>query len=344
MTSEAMQFGLNITHDEGPDVDPARRLARQVEQARRARDCGFDFVSAGTRYSYGPARADERGVPLTKSRLQPLLLMSHLAGCVGTDIKYAITVVLASAVNPVQLAEDIATLDIVCAGGLRVGMGLGWHPYDLDAFNVARAGRTKRFEELVYLVTQLLTADSVSFEGLFFSAHDARLVARGVQRPRPPIWLGATVDAAIRRAARFGDAWTISSHHDVTELEGMLALYRAELTELGRPLPVEQPINRHVCIAEDRETALEDARERTATLYRERGKYGAPEQRVMDAAARGETPYIVGDPDDCAEQIAHVRDTLGVNVMYLGLSQGMDQETRLRTIELLGTKVLPQFG
>lgn len=342
MTTGDVRFGLNITSDEGRGVDPRVRVARQLEQATCARDCGFDLVSTGTRYSYGPAAGDERGPSLTTWRLQPMLLMAYLASQLGTDIEYAITVILASAVNPVQLAEDIASLDALTGGGLSVGMGLGWHPYDLEAFGVSRKSRTRRFEELVTVTKRLLTEDAVTFDGEFYRMHDVSLVARSVQQPRPPIWLGASVEASVRRAARHGDAWTISSHHDVQELRGMVAVYRDELDRVGRPVPPRRPINRHVCIAESRDEAIAEARQLSGALYRKRMAYGAPEERVMEGSTRGETPYIVGNPTDCAAQIVELQDALDVNVVFLGLSQGMSQETRLRTIELLGREVLPQ--
>lgn len=338
-----MEFAVGVGSRDTSAVDPVQRVQNQLERAACARDHGFDMVTVGNRYSLSPAQPDERGKPSSIWQFQPLLILAYLAGQLGEDLKYAATMLVSPALHPVQLAEDIATLDSLCRGRLRVGISLGWQPMEFEAFGVKRSTRVRRFEELITVVRALLTSDSVTHEGEFYRFNNVRLAARGIQRPCPPIWIGASVDAAVRRAAQLGDTWSPSPHHLVSELATQFAIYRDELEKLGRPMPTERPISRNVFLAEDRKTALAAALPVYTELYRQRGSVGAPEIATMRASEVGEMPFIAGNPDDCIEQITHIRDVLGVNIMSFSMGVGLSHEDRLRTIKLLGDEVIPHF-
>lgn len=343
--AQPLQFGLLVSKDDLPSVDGGTRIGEYVERALAARDVGMDTIAVGHRYSFGPAQADERGSPLLTSRFQPLLVLAHLAAQLGDSVNYATMVLLSTSAHPVQLAEDIATLDAMCAGRLRVGIGLGWMPNEFEAFGVDLGTRAGRLEELVTCVRQLLTQDEVDFEGTHFQFRKARLVARAVQQPAPPLWIGASVPRAIRRAARLGDTWTISAHFSIEELRGHLATYRGELERLGRPLPADRPITRILYLAEDRETAIAEARPALMDWYRRRGEWGwfLTKDRQLEDEVFAEGRWIIGDPSDCISQIRALHDVLGVNHIIFNLSPGLGatQEQRLRTIRLLGDEVLP---
>ena len=341
-----MRFGLTISTNDRADMDPRERVEGHLERAICARDSGFDLIAAGNRYSFGPASDDARGEALETWRYQPFLLLSYLASQLGASMKYATAVLVSIGLHPVQLAEDIATLDAFCAGGLRVGIGLGWLPYEFEAFAVKRSTQVRRFEELVTITRELLTAESVTFDGQFFKVHEASLVARAVQRPRPPIWIGASADPAIRRAARLGDTWSISGHTPVRELIRQKEIWREELSRLGRPVPEERPINRVIYIAEDRKTAFEEAMPSFVEQYRKRGAVGWFQtldemQRALDA---GEMHWIVGDPDGCFEQLAHIEETVGANRVIFTMPNKTSREKWQRTIRLIGEEVLPRFA
>lgn len=341
-----IHFGLTINSDEPAGRDSHTLLREHVERARAARDAGFDTLAVAHRYSFGPARPDDRGQPLVTWRFQPLLLLAHLAAEMRDTMSYATAVLLSSSVHPVQLAEEVATLDALCYGRLRLGIGLGWMPYEFEAFGLAKGVRVERFEEAVQLYRRLLTEDTVTFHGRHFQVREARLVARSTQQPMPPLWIGASSDAAIRRAAALGDAWIISAHTPLDELERQLTVYRAELARLGKPFPTELPIVRMVYVAEERSTALREAEPALAAWYRKRGTWGWFVTRgtaggVADDVLRAGR-WIVGSPEDCLEQITTLRERLGVSHVIFALPwPGAAQEQRLRTIRLLGDRVLP---
>ncbi len=333
-----------VSSDETSEVGGLRSLAEHVERARAVVDAGFDSLAVAHRYSYGPASPDERGDPLTTWRFQPLPLLAHLAGLVGGRVDLVTTILLSVSAHPVQLAEDVATLDAMSGGRLRLGIGLGWLQHEFDAFGIDRRDRVKRMVELVDVLRRLLSEDEVDAEGRYFPVHKARLVARSVQQPTPPIWIGASTEAGARRAARIGDTWTISAHSSVAEIELELDGWRQELAQLGKPLPDERPISRMVYLSKTSRHAREEVLPLLAARHRRKeSRFGDPASGQSDAElARGR--WVLGTPAECVEQIGELREALDVNhVIFTMPWAGSGQAERLRTIEMLGAEVLPAF-
>ncbi len=115
--------------------------------------------------------------------------------------------------HPVDLAEQLATLDILSGGRLTVGAGLGYRDVEFDAFGVPRDRRLRRFRENLDLVRRLWTDDEVSFAGDAGRLDGVRPVLRPVQLPHPPIWLAGHTDAALTRTARTGLPWLAAAAH-----------------------------------------------------------------------------------------------------------------------------------
>ena len=82
---------------------------------------------------------------------------------------------------------------------------------------------------------------------------------RPVQKPRPPIWMAANNDPAVKRAARMADASFINPHATSDTIRRQMAVYRAELEAIGKDAPRELPVVKEVYCAKDRATALEMA-------------------------------------------------------------------------------------
>jgi len=338
-----MKFGINVSSDDTFGRDPAQRLKDILERVHLARDLGFDSIFSGHRYSIGPAKGPGS---LPTSRFMPLLLLARLAPetdnmLIGTSI------FLFTLHHPVEIAEEIATLDAICGGRFRFGVGLGWLPYEFEAFGIPKGEKVSRFEESLELIKRLWTEDEVNFEGKHFRFQGVRLNARPLQKPYPPIWIGASVDAAVKRAAKLGDSWAISSHIPLSDLERQVPLYRQTLAELGKPFPKELPCSRIAFIAKDRDTAVKEAVPQLQEWYKKRGQWGW----FLMKGGQAETSWqelqagrwIIGAPDDCIEQISRF-ERFGVQHMIFSLpGPGASQDRKLESIRLLGEKVLPYF-
>src|SRR5439155_19672081 len=204
--------------------------------------------------------------------------------------------------HPVDVAEQLATLDVITDGRLVVGVGLGYRDIETRAFGHDPKDRVDRFVESLEVVERLWSGEPINYAGRHFSLRSARISMRPVQSPRPPVWLAANGDAGVRRAARLGDAWLMNPHATLATLERQLELFRSTRRELGRPPAAETPLIKECYVAPEAATATTEA----AALIG--AKYGAYRRREQDKALpAGERfdassedlarhPFILGDP------------------------------------------------
>ena len=326
-----MRFGLFVSAQHPDGDDPAARLAEHLEQVRVARDAGFHSIFAGQHF-----------LPTPYQMLQPVPLLARLAAEAG-DLRVGAGILLLPLLNPVEVAEGAATLDVITGGRFVLGVGLGYRNEENAAFGVP-AERVRLFREKLDVVRRLLEGEGVTASGHGYRLEGARLAPQPLQRPRPPIWMAANSDAAVQRAARLADTWFVNPHASVAEVERQLALFRAER---GSD-PDELPMLREACIARTDEEALAVARPYLTAKYAAYVDWGQSDvlpptdtlRREWDELREGR--FIVGGPDTAAEQIRALAD-LGVTELVLRVQwPGMPQRDALRTLELLATEVLPR--
>ncbi|MGH3005870.1 MAG: LLM class flavin-dependent oxidoreductase [Gaiellaceae bacterium] len=325
-----MRFGLFVAAQHPAGDDPAVRLSEHLEQVRLVRDAGFDSIFAGQHF-----------LPAPYQMLQPVPLLARLAAEAG-DLRVGAGILLLPLLNPVEVAEEAATLDVVTGGRFVLGVGLGYRDEENAAFGLP-AERVRVYREKLDVVRRLLEGEEVTASGHGYRLEGARLAPRPLQRPRPPIWMAANGDAAVRRAARLADTWFVNPHASVAEVERQLALFRAER---GSD-PDELPMLREACIAPTEEEALAVVRPYLAPKYEAYVKWGQSDvlpptdtlRREWDDLRAGR--FIVGAPDTAAEQIRALSD-LGVTELVVRVQwPGMPQPDALRTLELLAREVLP---
>ncbi len=110
--------------------------------------------------------------------------------------------------NPVMLAKEIATLDVLSAGRVEWGLGAGWSVPDYRQLGITyepAAVRVSRFEEAVVLIKRLLTEETVDHHGRYYNVRGAHLLPRPTQRPHPPLIVGGGSPRVLRIAAREAD-------------------------------------------------------------------------------------------------------------------------------------------
>lgn len=330
-----MKLGFHVGQVVSQGYDLQRQWHEQLEQVRAARDAGFSFVSWGHHWLIHPFQ-----------HFQPIPVLARLAAEVP-GMELATGVLLTPLLNPVQVAEDIATLDHICGGRLIFGVGLGYRPEEFEAAGGAMKERAGRFEEGLALMKRLWTEDTVTHHGRFYRVTDARPTARPYQKPYPRIWIAATSEAPLRRAARLGHAFFAlgTQRHDTLASE--LALWRDELRRHGHVLPADVPIHREMYVAASRDEARRLARPAIAAKYDGYARHGLP--GVAGTLAGGidtlmGDPFIVGSPDDCVETLARLA-ALGVTHAATRLFwPTMSQAQTLKMIELVGARVIPRLA
>lgn len=337
-----IKIGLKPTMGVSRDVQetPVDQFEKIIAITRGARDAGFHSVWVGQHYFAGK-RIHWEAIP-TLARLIPE------AGSMTTGT----CILLPPLHDPVLMAEQVAMLDIFSRGRFVCGVGLGYREREFAGFGIPRRERVGRFEEALAIMKRLWTEEHVTFDGKYFKINDLSTGTRPLQTPSPPIWVAAHADPAVKRAARLGDGLVMNPHASIATLERQLSVYREALRELGRPFPREIACRKDIFIAPARSTAWAEAREEVPKQVRSLQDFGQdrelPESESydlrngLDAFIRAR--YIIGDPEDCIEQIESYQARVGVNHFIFRLAGPQDSvRDRLAKIELMGNKVLPYF-
>ncbi|WP_046494066.1 LLM class flavin-dependent oxidoreductase [Streptomyces odonnellii] len=152
--------------------------------------------------------------------------------------------------HPVTLAKDLLTLDDVSGGRITLGIGAGGTGFDATVLGQEAwtpRERADRFAEFVPLLDRLLTEDSVTYEGSFYSAVEARGIPGCVQRPRLPFAVAATGPRGLRLAAEYGQAWVTTGDPKLFEtgtpeqsreaIHGQIERLAKVCAEIGHEVP-----------------------------------------------------------------------------------------------------------
>jgi alkanesulfonate monooxygenase SsuD/methylene tetrahydromethanopterin reductase-like flavin-dependent oxidoreductase (luciferase family) len=331
-----MRIGVFLTNQHPLGSDMVAALEEQCDMTRLARDRGWDAVATGQHYL-------SEGV----SQLQLVPFLARLAAEAGHMTGIA-GILLAGLHNPVEVAECIASLDVIWRGRFAFGVGLGYRDVEFDAFKVPKGQRARRFEECVAIVKRLWTEPAVSLESDVCTLAGVTLTCRPVQRPHPPIWVAANSDAAVERAARIGDTWFVNPHATTATIVRQMALYRAELARVGKPFPPVLPVFKEIFCARDTRTALEMAGPHLGHKYRTYASWG--QDAVMPAGETFRQPFeallrdrfVLGSPEECYEQLRPYWEQVGANFLVLRTHwSGMPVGHALASMRLISDELLP---
>jgi alkanesulfonate monooxygenase SsuD/methylene tetrahydromethanopterin reductase-like flavin-dependent oxidoreductase (luciferase family) len=335
VAESGVEVGLHLTHQRLPAQDPVAVLDEQLALVRLARDEGLDSVFAGQHH-----------LAESVAHIQPLPWLARLAAEAG-EMTVGTGCHLLAVHNPVDTAEAYASLDVVCRGRSVFAVGLGYRAEEYAAFGVPPEEKVRRFTENLSIVEALWRGETVTRDLPWTRLDEARLLLRPVAEPRPPIWITANADAAVRRAARLGDAWMINPHATATTVRRQLELFDAERAAHDRGPARARPLMREVFCADTREEALARARpylEGKYAVYADWGQDRVMPDREsfrMEFEALADDRFVIGTPDDCVKGLAGWLD-LGIDHFVLRTDwPGMPARYAARSIELLAREVAP---
>ena len=220
-----MRIGVTVPNVHETLAEPATIEA----VGRMADELGFDSIwcndhlaipgareGGGTEPAYAAGYGEQRG----QNIYEPLIVLAYLAA-VTRRVVLGTSVYLLPLRTPVLAAKQAVSLDRLSDGRLVLGVGVGWLEGEFAAVGVPYRQRGRRTDEAIAVLKELCRQDSVDF------------LPKPVQRPHPPLWIGGRSAAAVRRAARAGDAWH-PSHLTVEELRAEVPALRAECERAGR--------------------------------------------------------------------------------------------------------------
>jgi probable F420-dependent oxidoreductase len=259
------------------------------------------------------------------SQLAPIEAMTFAAACTER-LRLGCVVFVSTLYSPVHLAKSLSTLDQLSRGRLEIGVGTGGKGRQFAAFGVDPERYVARFAEGVELMKALWTEPAVTFDGEFWQLKDAEMEPKPFQKPFPPVWIGASGPAAVRRAVRLGTGFFGAGSSTTEAFTGQVALVRQELAAAGRPAS-EFPIAKRVYVAIDDDA--ERARERVNAAFEL--IYG---RRIpaIEAAA------VLGSVADCVAGLRAVADAGAELILFTTL---FDQAEHA---EQLAAEVIPQLS
>jgi alkanesulfonate monooxygenase SsuD/methylene tetrahydromethanopterin reductase-like flavin-dependent oxidoreductase (luciferase family) len=334
-----MKFGILATPIWGKETDPAIQFAQHRELLELAEQLGFNTVVAGQHFLGTELRY-----------YQPVPYLTYLSQF-APSMEMAIGIILLSLVNPVETAEQVATLDAVTGGKAILGLGLGYADHEFKALGIPRESRVERFEESLALIKALWSGDEVNFKSENFVVENVSPSVLPVRRPRPPIWIGGQGEQAIRRAARLSDAWyapPFPTHEGLTRLR---SVFLEERDSVGLPLDGDFPLRRELIIAPSRTEARNMASQWSAARYKTYLKWGLGESLDNDAKGFGsqadedlDARFILGTEEECAEALDGLRDDLGMtHFMFKAHWPGVPHLESMRQLEKFGTGIIPKL-
>jgi alkanesulfonate monooxygenase SsuD/methylene tetrahydromethanopterin reductase-like flavin-dependent oxidoreductase (luciferase family) len=285
-----------------------------------------------------------------------LMTIAGAAVAQTSRIRIGTFVVLLPLHDPITVAEDAATLDVLSNGRFDLGVGQGYVPYEFDPRGIRHSSRARRMEEGLHVLRGLLGGEKLSFEGKHNHLEDIRIMPPPVQKPFP-IWVGARAEKAIDRAGRLGFHFASvgAGHHREK--------YLSALERHGR-----DPADFHILqlvtcyCADTHEKAWDDVADgfhhvlkcyhdwavASGDVTQDVEGQAVPTAAQFRKEQKGEffgEPAFVGTPD---EVLAGLRDYLARSpgshlVLYMAMP-GNDPKNTRRSMELFAKHVMPKLG
>ena len=332
-----MKFSLELGNELPVDRHPGPHINDLVEQTRAVRDMGFHSLLFGQHYLSHPLKT-----------LQPLPLIARIAAEAG-DMWLGTGILLLPLLHPVDVAEQIATLDIICSGRFMLGLGLGYEIEEFEAFEIKRKSRVSRFEESLEIIRMLWTQDMVTFHGRHFNLENVRPALRPVQKPHPPIWIAANNYPAIRRAARLGAVLYASPHAHNDTLKEQMAVYKEAVANSPTPAPGDIAILKDTFVAETDEDAFAAARPYFENRYKVYEVQGQDQE--LPEGDRFNLPFeelardrfLIGSPDTVIKGVEELLDMGFNHIVFYTQHPGLPGDLALQCYKMLGERVLPAF-
>jgi alkanesulfonate monooxygenase SsuD/methylene tetrahydromethanopterin reductase-like flavin-dependent oxidoreductase (luciferase family) len=248
--------------------------------------------------------------------------------------------------NPVLLAEQAATLDLVSGGRFDFGIGKGYRHSEFKGFQIAPEEADARFDEAVEVMTRAFTMrERFSHRGRFWHFEDIVVEPPPAQMPHPPFWVAAASEASIRRAAARGFNLILDQYASAQQIAERIGIYKSERALRGLPFdPLQVAVARQLYVAKDevdRQAALirqAAYTKRTVDVSRTPGRKGGSHVLAYaDKTGGTEEHALYGTPDEIRAALATLRDA-GAAYVLLTVAGGVAQLRRF------AREIMPVFA
>ena len=296
-------------------------VGETVRQARWMEDLGYEYFSAGEHFMRGdPPGPTHAALPV----------LAVAAG--ATDqMRVLSSIILTPFYHPLVLARTTATLDAASGGRLTLGVGVGGEfPVEFEAAGLRVNQRGRRTDECLEVMRKLWTGEKVTFSGRHFQLTDAMINPAPVQKPNPPVWVSGRRDAAMARAAKFGDGW-MPYFYDAPRYRDSVEKIKGFAAEAGRDISGFQWAHfPYIAIYPTEQQAAEVAAEQLGGRYLYGGEF-------LDIVRKY---CLLGTVENCIEQL---QEYIAAGARHIIFSISCPKEDRERHLEAIAKELIPHF-
>ena len=267
-----------------------------------------------------------------------MTVLAYLAARTRT-IRLGTAVVVLPWHNPVLIAEQVATLDLLSGGRVDFGVGKGYRKAEFDGFCIPMDEASERFDEAMDIIRKAWTSHEKT--GGRFSHHGKRwhydnivVEPEPLQRPHPPLWLAAGSRDSICRAAREGYSLLLDQLAQVDQIAQRIALYREECERAGRPYTPAMVATARALQMTHGESERAQALE---TRKRVVGVIGDLARDKLADRVEDDTAPLLGTPDEVIARLKQLEAVGATNILLV------DPNASVANLRAFVTEVVPAF-
>ena len=334
-------FGSAQARRGGPEFDSSEGFRDFIEYNVEAEALGFHgtFIVEHHFTGYGQVSAT-------------LNLLTWL-GARTRHLRLGTAVIVLPWHNPVLLAEQAATLDLLSGGRLDFGVGKGYRYNEFAGFRVAMEEADPRFEECLAVVLKAWTSsEPFSHRGRYWQFDDIVVEPPTAQQPHPPIWMGAGGESSVREVARRGYNLLLGQYASPADVGRAIATFKSEVEASGRPFdPMQVGLTRAFFVAESEaekagalERRLQNRLRQLKLATRPDGTvHGGPDRATGDPDAINRGSAMYGTPDEIASKLDELRRAGVGYVLVNGGGSGGGERGRA-SLRRCAREVMPLFA
>lgn len=303
-----MRIGFHLTPFWSPtDRTPTQILDEAIQVVAAASKMGFDWISIGQHWLSYPTVWP-----------QPFPFLARVAPETGS-MQLKTSVLLVPLLNPVQVAEDVATLDHLCHGRLVLGVAVGYREQELKAAGLTRKDRGPKLDESLEIMKRLWAGEEVTYQGRYTHVEQGRMGFTPYQQPHPPIEMGAQSESATKRAAHMGDGVFIGPQVAWMDVGRLAAFYRREREAAGKASMGTVGASRSLMLGTSKEDAADRARQYLQKTFNMYNSWQMQEASMaslqLDSNISLDDWTVHGSPADCVETLERARDEHGLDAV-----------------------------
>jgi alkanesulfonate monooxygenase SsuD/methylene tetrahydromethanopterin reductase-like flavin-dependent oxidoreductase (luciferase family) len=240
--------------------------------------------------------------------------------------------------GPLDLAEQIATADLLAGGRLMAGLGSGGNAEEFAAYGIALEERRGRFAEGLEIITRALRGGSFSYTGAHYQVPEVTLVPAPSTPVGQLIWVAAGSLASAQLAGQSGGNLLLARGTSLTDLRAQIAAYREARVDRGMDLATARiQVTRGIYVAPSDEQAWREAEQGIVEYALASGR-AVPGDRLQLKAQHGD--FIIGSAQTCAAAIRALIESVPITDLACDIAMyGMEHEHTSRSLDLLGREV-----